>query len=592
MDPIAEIKAKLDIADIIGGYIALNPLGDNLKARCPFHNEKTASFMVSKSKQIWHCFGCNKGGDVLSFVQEYEGLSFPETLKLLAAKAHVDLPEFRSQEKKDYGNLYEINQLAVEFYQEKLQTKNEIANKTLAYLKNRQITDESIKKWQLGLSGEDWDELFVYLKNKGLSEQEIFQAGLSLKKKSGSGYIDRFRKRLMFPIFDQQGRPVAFTSRTLAGIVYQEAEQGGKYINSPQTAVYDKSKILYGWHFSREETRRKKYLIAVEGNMDVIAAHQAGTENTVAVSGTALTEDHVHLIKRYTENVILAFDGDAAGSNAAFRGITLGWKNELNLKILLLPKGKDPADLISEDKKLWQEAIKNTLPVMDYYIKRVLAGVDLNRSDHKKIAVNKLLPIIKFLKSNIEQTHYLQILADKLNLPLEVLQQDFESAKSFLEIEQPTQSATPKIAKDASSLGEQVLSLAFYKDNYLEKVVADIEPESFIEPLRSLYKKVIIYYTKHQFLKDFLDQGDLENNEKELWIKLSLMAEKDYEEFTEQELANHFQTLLANFKKQHLTVQRQDLIQQLKQAELANDESKQDEIMHQINLLNKGIHKL
>jgi hypothetical protein len=183
-------------------------------------------------------------------------------------------------------------------------------------------------------------------------------------------------------------------------------------------------------------------------------------------------------------------------------------------------------------------------------------------------------------------------LADKLNLPLEVLQQDFESAKSFLEIEQPTQSATPKIAKDASSLGEQVLSLAFYKDNYLEKVVADIEPESFIEPLRSLYKKVIIYYTKHQFLKDFLDQGDLENNEKELWIKLSLMAEKDYEEFTEQELANHFQTLLANFKKQHLTVQRQDLIQQLKQAELANDESKQDEIMHQINLLNKGIHKL
>ncbi|MBT4350023.1 DNA primase [bacterium] len=592
MDPVEEIKAKLDIADVVGSYIALNPLGDNLKARCPFHNEKTASFMVSKTKQIWHCFGCNKGGDVISFVQEYEGLSFPETLKILADKANVVLPTFKSGTKKDYSNLYEINHLAVEFYQNKLNTKAEVSDKVLAYLKKRQISESSIQKWQLGLSGEDWDELSVYLRGKGFSDQVIFQAGLSLKKKSGSGYIDRFRKRLMFPIYDQQGQPVAFTSRTLAGIVYQEEEMGGKYVNSPQTSVYDKSKILYGWHLSREEIRRQKYLIIVEGNMDVIAVHQAGSINTVAVSGTALTDDHIHLIKRYTDNVILAFDGDAAGSRAAFRGITAGWKNELNLKILLLPKGKDPADLVSEDKNLWTKAIKDSLPVMDYYIKRVLAGVDLNRADHKKIAVNKLLPIIKFLKSNIEQTHYLQILADKLNLPIQVLQQDLESATSFLESKEESRPQSEAVKNKVLSLSEQILSLAFYRDNYLEKVVADIEPEIFEDTLQALYKKVIIYYTKHQFLKDFLDKGDLEDTEKETWIKLSLSAEKDYESFTDQELANHFQALLANFKKQHLAQQRQSLIQQLKQAELANDANQQDKLMHQINLLNKEVHKL
>ena len=594
MDPVEEIKVKLDIADVIAGYIALNPAGENLKARCPFHNEKSASFMVSKPKQIWHCFGCGKGGDLISFVQEYEGLSFPEALKILAQKANVVLPDFRSQDKQDNSALYEINSLAVEFYQDKLKDKEPIADKVRDYLKQRNISEDSIAKWQLGLSGEAWDELHLFLQTKGFKEQQIFQAGLILKKKSGQGYFDRFRKRLMFPLYDHQGRAIGFTSRTLSGIAYQEEEQGGKYVNSPQTIIYDKSNILYGWHLAREEIRRQKYLIIVEGNMDVISAHQAGTINTVAVSGTALTESQINLIKRYTENVILAFDGDAAGSNAAFRGIALGWKQELNLKILLLPKGKDPADLITEDKNLWIQAIKDAIPVMDYYFQRVLAGVDLNRADHKKIAVNKLLPIIKFLKSNIEQTHYLQLLSDKLNLPLEVLQQDLQSAQSFLG-QSTTTEIRPKLAGDRdalSSLSEQVLSLAFYRDNQLQKVIADIEPEMLVVALQSLYKKVIIYYTKHQFLNDFLDHGDLTGEERELWIKLSLVGEKDFVELTEKELEQYFQSVLATFQKQHLSQQRQVLIKDLRQAELSHDEKKQDQLTHQINLINKEIHKL
>lgn len=597
MNPVEEIKAKLDIVDLVSSYIALNPAGDNFRARCPFHNEKSPSFMVSKSKQIWHCFGCSKGGDLISFVQEYEGLSFVETLKLLAARANVTLSDqYNKTEKKDFSNLEEINKLAANFYQEKLQTDSLVATKVLNYLKNRKLTIETIKDWQLGLSGDSWDELLLFLKNKGFSEEDIFQAGLSLKKKSGQGYVDRFRKRLMFPIWNNMGQVVAFTSRTLSGIAYDELEQGGKYVNSPQTVLYDKSKTLYGWHKAKEEIRRQKYLIIVEGNMDVIATHQAGTQNVVAVSGTALTEEHIRLIKRYTDNVILAFDGDAAGSSAALRSITLGWQHELNQKVLVLKDAKDPADLVKDNPEAWKQAIKQSISVMDYYFQRILSGVDLSRSDHKKIAVNKLLPLIKFLKSNIEQTHYLQVLADKLNLPLEVLQNDLQKTAS-LAMPQTTSvplsdTAQPTTNNKLFNLSKQLLNLAFFDDHYLEKVIADIEPEMLAEDLQSLYKQAIIYYTKQRSLKSFLDFESLSVQDRDLWRKLAMQAEIDYAEMTPKELEQYFQDVLNNFKKQALSARLQQLIQDLRQAELVKNEEVQDQLTHEINLLNKEIYKL
>jgi len=243
--------------------------------------------------------------------------------------------------------------------------------KTLKYLDKRHVKHGSIINWELGLSPESWDGLLKYLVTEGYKEDDIFTAGLIVKKKDGSGYVDRFRKRLMFPLFDTQGRVVAFTSRSLSGIVYDEEEFGGKYVNSPQTPVYDKSKMLYGWHFAKDTIRQKKYLIVVEGNMDVVAAHQTSAKNTVAVSGTALTAEHIKLIKRYANNVILAFDGDAAGSRASFRSIALCWKEDMNVKILVLPKGKDPADIIKSNPDEWLQFIKDSIPVMDYYFKRI-----------------------------------------------------------------------------------------------------------------------------------------------------------------------------------------------------------------------------
>ena len=593
MNPVEEVKNRLDIVEVVSGYISLNQAGGNFRACCPFHNEKTPSFMVSKEKQIWHCFGCDKGGDVISFVQDYEGIDFKEALRILAQKANVPLNNFSFQAKQDNSRLYELNQLAADFYHNLLMQDSPISKKVLKYLDNRKIDKGSLTDWRLGLSGDSWDGLLKYLVSKGFKENDIFQAGLILKKKDGSGHVDRFRKRLMFPICDTQGRVVAFTSRTLSGIAYDEIEQGGKYVNSPQTAIYDKSRILYGWHLAKDTIRKKKYLIIVEGNMDAIAASQTNSKNVVAVSGTALTIEHIKLIKRYANNIILAFDGDAAGSRAAFRSVVLGWQNDMNIKILLLSKGKDPADIVKEDPKKWLELIKDSVPVMDYYFKRIIAGVDLTRADHKKIAVSKLLPIVKFLKSQIEQVHYLKMISDRLQIPMEILQQDLEQTKSFIETQQ-TPATTQQAVKEKTSfsLSEQLLSLAFFKGVYLEKLIDEVEPEVVSVESESLYRKVIIYYTKHQNLDNFVDYPELDNTEKDLWIKLSMLGEKSYKDLPNEELADSFDNMLSNIKLHHLEGKRHDLISGMKQAELSDDDDQVVRLQQQVQLLGNEIEKL
>jgi DNA primase len=591
-NPVEEIKAKLDVADIISTYITLNSTGSNLKARCPFHNEKTASFMVSREKQIWHCFGCGKGGDIFTFIQEYEGLSFSEAIKLLAEKANVSLTGYQALPKENFNLLFEINHLIAEKYQNNLFDKSETSVKVLDYLLSRGLTTDSIKKWGLGLSTESWDEALQYLKGQKFSDTDIFQAGISVKKKDGSGYVDRFRKRLMFPIFDTAGRVVAFTSRTLQGIVYQDEDFGGKYINSPQTNIYDKSKILYGWHLAKAAIKQKDYLIIVEGNLDAILSQQAGTTNTVAVSGTALTIDHLKLIKRYTNNVILAFDGDTAGSNAALRSITLAWAQEMNMKILVLPTNQDPADIVKSDKNLWLKLVRDSIQVMDYYFQRILSGVDLNRADHKKIAVQKLLPIIKYLKSTVEQSHYLQLLADKLHLPLDILQSDLKQVSSFLENVRPEKKVIAIKKPSTGFLSEELLGIVFFRNNYLERLVNELEPEMMEADLLDLYKKVIIYYTKQRNLDNFIDWPELEVEAKQQYIRLLMSAEQNMADLSGQELDSNFNVSLERLKSNRFQERRQLLIEQLRQAELKNDTLAQDQITHQINLLNKEITKL
>jgi len=305
--PSEEIKEKLDIVDLISEYIKLKPAGmENFRALCPFHNEKTPSFMVSRSKQIFKCFGCGEGGDVFSFVMKMEGVEFVDALRELAKKAGVELrrqdPKFYSKREK----VLKILDLAASYYYQAL-LKSKTGQVARDYIKERKLKDLTVDEFKLGFSPDDWEMLSRFLKSRGFKDDEILESGLVVPRQGKSGYYDRFRYRLMFPIWDAQGRVVGFTARVL-----RKDEKMGKYINTPQGMIYDKSRVLYGLDKAKSVVRREGKLIIVEGNMDVIASHQAGVKNVIASSGTALTSPQIEIIKRYTDKIVFAFDMDAS----------------------------------------------------------------------------------------------------------------------------------------------------------------------------------------------------------------------------------------------------------------------------------------
>src|SRR3989339_70222 len=337
------IKEKLDIVQTIQEYVPLKKAGIYYKAPCPFHREKTPSFMVNAEKQIWKCFGCSKGGDIFSFIQEMEGLDFPEALKLLADRAGVKIDSYRSEiDKSQKNRILDINQKAASFFHHIL-TEMEGANGAREYLDKRGLTKETIEKWQIGFVPDQWDLLTKYFLKKGIGIDDLVVAGLVIKKdvaRAGQGFYDRFRGRIMFPIWDVHGNVVGFTGRVLV----ETENSGGKYMNTPQTLVYDKSRVIYGLDKAKTEIKAQDQVVLVEGQMDVVACHQAGMKNVVASSGTALTLEQIKLLKRYSSNIAMAFDGDSAGVAAAKRGVNIALGEGLNVKTIRIPegKGKDP----------------------------------------------------------------------------------------------------------------------------------------------------------------------------------------------------------------------------------------------------------
>ena len=309
-DNVSKIKDRLDVVDVISGYLKLQKAGMNFKARCPFHNEKTPSFVVSPERQVWHCFGCSKGGDIFSFIQDIEGVEFPEALRVLAAKAGIELDSFNPAIKDDKARLYEVCETATKFFEK--QFHSNIGKLALEYLKNRGVVDSTIQEFRLGFAPNDWNALGTFLKNCGYSENEIVEAGLAIKRNDGSGVYDRFRSRITFPIFDLNGQVVGFTGRIFAESSEALAKEEGqaKYINTPQTRIYDKGRILYGLNKAKMDIKQTDRCVLVEGNMDALMSYQAGVKNVVASSGTALTLNHLTLLHRYTTNLDFCFDTD------------------------------------------------------------------------------------------------------------------------------------------------------------------------------------------------------------------------------------------------------------------------------------------
>ncbi len=418
-DQVQQIKERLNIVDVISGYIRLTKAGVNHKALCPFHNEKTPSFMVSPSRQSWHCFGCSEGGDIFTFVEKIEGIEFLDALKILAEKAGVELEYSDPKARSEKDCLYEICEASAQFFAQQL--NNSIIN----YLYKRGLKDETIEEWRLGYSPDSWDSLLTFLRAKGYKEAEIERTGLVLK---GQKYHDRFRNRLMFPIFDTSGRVVAFSGRIMHDIIPSKTEalDAGKYINSPETILFSKGRILYGFDRAKTDIRKNNTAILVEGQMDVILPWQDGVKNVIATSGTALTEDQLTIIKRLTGNLIMAFDMDDAGFRATKRGIDLAQSFGFNISVLRLESGKDAADFVKDNPGKFAENVERAEPIMSYYFKEIFRQFSPDKLEGKKIIALNLLSEIKRLPSAIERSNWIRELGLRLGVSEDDLKEEME----------------------------------------------------------------------------------------------------------------------------------------------------------------------
>jgi DNA primase len=419
--PIDQIKEKLSIVDVVSSYVKLERSGIYYKAKCPFHNERTPSFMLSPARNTYHCFGCAKGGDIFSFVQEIEGLDFPGALRLLADRAGVTLD---AKAKKDGGEksmLTDVVEAATKFYEGELR-KSKVA---IDYLKSRGITGETAKTFRIGFAPDGWENLVHHLRQKGWQPSFIEKAGLSIPGKSNP--YDRFRNRIMFPIASTQGKPIAFTGRVLPG----GDDQMGKYVNSPETQLYHKSSVLYGLDLAKSAILKEGKVIVVEGQMDCIMIHQAGNQNVVAVSGTALTDEHMRLLKRFTDNVIFCFDNDKAGFAALRKAAALSFEIGIEAKAIALSvQAKDPADIIKEDienkTEHWKEALAKAEPVIDYLISAIRRSGEAGR-DQLKRAKEEVLPLVATLASNMDQSYYMKRMSEAFNLPESAVRDDIKN---------------------------------------------------------------------------------------------------------------------------------------------------------------------
>jgi DNA primase len=560
MDAAQEVKSRLNIEDVISEYVQLKRAGRNFKGLSPFTNEKSPSFIVSPDKQIWHDFSSGKGGDVISFIEQVEGLDFRGSLELLARKAGVDLTEFQgkssgSSEQKE--RLYQIVDAAVGYYQVQL-TKHETP---LRYLREKRgYEKQTLLDFRFGYSPSGSDNLALYLKSKNFTEQEMLLAGLCVKR--DSRVIDMFRDRIMIPLADAQGRPVGFTARQL-----KDDKNSPKYINTPATRLYDKGRQLFGMSMAKEFVRKSGYVVVVEGNLDVVASHQAGVRQVVASAGTALTTYHLKTLQRFTGDVRLAFDDDRAGQEAAERTIPLAQELGIELSLITIPAGKDPDELIKKDVKLWQEVVEKPTYMVDWLIDKIEATIDLTSAQGKRQFTTKVFAIIKQLKDDVEQEHYLRIVADKTNTSVESINKKFDigDAKTSIRLKkvktEPVE--TPKEVVE-QRLREQHLLGIFSAVPMLRPVVEILPLDLFSEDA-----KRFIQASKHlqQIPKD-----------DEYGKMVLLLFEETYQHTDQNELLYQTRALLGRLIDFYVNTKKTQMIMQLENA----DEKNEQKILKQV----------
>ena len=585
MDAIEEVKTRLSIEDVISEYVPLKRAGRNWKGLSPFSSEKTPSFVVSPEKQIWKDFSSGKGGSMFDFVMEVEGLDFKGTLNLLARKAGVDLEQYASPSSKRSGpdkeRLYQLLDASAKFYQVQFSKHR----RALEYIfKKRHFTKETALTWRLGYSPNTGHALHDYLKSKDFSEAEIKQAGLSSRTYDGKSQ-DMFRGRLMIPLQDPQGKVIGFTARLLDG---EADSQSPKYINTPSSALYDKSRHIYGLHLAKESIRKTKFVVIVEGNLDVISSHQAGVNQVVATAGTALTEPNLKTLSRLTGDIRLCFDADSAGAAAAERAIPIASRVKVSLSIIDLPSGKDPDELIRKDPDLWKKAIASNQYALDWLMTRYQSLLDLNSAPGKREFSDILLPVVRGLADPVERDHYLSTIAKQLNVSQSALDQKFQKIS-----QEPTAERRRTIKVSPAKLDKLAIENQKIQDKFLALTLMRPTLREFLV----LVESDMLFSDNGRDLLEFLKQNPDFNNKDAKpvqnladYVKIeALLYEELYQGLELNELHDEAARLQAELVTKFIKIQKKQLSERQRDT---NDETDLRELQEQDKQYNILLNKV
>ncbi|MEZ4210628.1 MAG: DNA primase [Patescibacteria group bacterium] len=576
MSEVEEIKAKIDLVDFIGKYVPLKKAGTNYKGLCPFHVEKSPSFMVSPDKQIWHCFGCSRGGDVLKFVMEKEGLSFPEALQLLADMTGTTLSKVATGGIDKRKNLLAINELAAKYFEKVLEASAE-GRKAQYYLVDRGLKIETIKEFRIGCAPSSGRAVLEFLQKRGIGTPEMEAAGLVVMK--GRYPKDKFFGRVMFPICDSQGRVVAFTGRVI------DDKGIPKYLNSPETPIFKKGEILYGLHLAKEHIQKTGYSVLVEGQMDVISSHQAGVKNVVAASGTATTEAQIQMLRRYADKLVLALDADNAGVEATKRIFEIASRFDMEIKVALLGDAKDPDSLIKAGGN-WQEVLDKAVPMMEYYFSVAIEKFDTKELDGRKALTKELLAVISEVNDPVEKDHYLKKLSSLVGVEVRAL---YDAVSKPL-IKKPF-AGDKKEDKGGDKvspgwLEERIMALGLFRPELMELILPKAKTLKWASGLaNTIYEAVVSCYTSPDLFD--LDQviSKLPDYEKTAVLELLLVVEESYQEATINELAHEVQLYLGMLLARSVASKRQELVLAIAEAEKANDKDRLNQLMNQLSEL-------
>lgn len=570
--PVDEIKNRLDIVDVVQGYLKLQKAGSNYRAPCPFHADKSPSFFVSPARQIWRCFGCGVGGNMFKFVMQIEGVEFKDALRILAQKAGVELKKQDPKLATERDHLSQILQLAVLFFARQLEESG-AGKEAKQYLLKRGLTKESIAEWKIGYAPAMWQPLSDFLSSRGFQKEEIASAGLALKSEKTHNFYDRFRGRIMFPIFDIQGQVIGFGGRIFKESQRPDQQKEAKYVNTPNTLLYDKSKVLYGINKAGIEIRRRDSCVLVEGYTDVIMSHQTGATNIVSTSGTALTNFQLAILKRYTSNLFMAFDMDIGGDSATKRGIDLAHAAGFNVKIIMLEQSKDPADVIAENPQKWLEALEKSKSIHDFYFQSALERFDGKTVDGKRGVYKFLLPVIKRIPDKVERDLWVKSLAETVGAKEESILEELSKLKIEAIREDTLPADQEVVSVGRRNLLEERLMVMLIKLPELKSQIKEKDLEIITSVGRECLDQVVMIPFDPEKGPDSLRD---KLNQLALASEIEILVGKD-------EVEAEFRECLGELHRLAIKDRLDNISRQTKEAEAKNDKELINQLAQEFN---------